>query len=210
MPRPQRIDPEQARQAIITAAESLYRTVGYTKTTIADIASSLGMSPANIYRFFKSKAEINEAICDRFMLALSDNCRDAVNPEDGTLENISAMMLAFHRYIRRNAIANKGVYDMVMTATDQLWPAIRYHKIRLTGLIENVLKLGMTRGDIQPDDSMRLASLVFAAVVEFLDPRLLVRTMNDCAEMGVQEHMEDDLLGVIALLTRGMAAPKRS
>ncbi|MGO8639120.1 TetR/AcrR family transcriptional regulator, partial [Rhizobium ruizarguesonis] len=38
-------------------------------TTVADIARDLGMSPANIYRFFASKLEIHQALCGR-MLAM--------------------------------------------------------------------------------------------------------------------------------------------
>jgi DNA-binding NarL/FixJ family response regulator len=42
-------------------AERLFRQFGYQKTTVADIAAALGMSPANIYRFFASKAAIKDA-----------------------------------------------------------------------------------------------------------------------------------------------------
>ena len=62
MPRPKSTDTEATRQAIAAVAEDLFRTVGYHKTTLADIASRLGMSPANIYRFFRSKQEINGVI----------------------------------------------------------------------------------------------------------------------------------------------------
>jgi AcrR family transcriptional regulator len=48
---------------IIEAAERLFRQKGFQKTTIADIARELQISPANIYRFFTTKSEINEAVC---------------------------------------------------------------------------------------------------------------------------------------------------
>jgi Bacterial regulatory proteins, tetR family len=42
-------------------AERLFRQIGFQKTTVADIARELHMSPANVYRFFAAKSEINEA-----------------------------------------------------------------------------------------------------------------------------------------------------
>jgi len=60
------------RAAIIDTAERLFRTLGYQKTTVADIARDLKMSPANIYRFFPSKSAINEAICGRILAGLDD------------------------------------------------------------------------------------------------------------------------------------------
>jgi AcrR family transcriptional regulator len=55
------------RQQIIKTAERLFREIGFQKTTIADIARELHMSPANIYRFFGAKSEINEAVGRQLM-----------------------------------------------------------------------------------------------------------------------------------------------
>src|SRR5580765_1026001 len=55
------------RARILDEAERLFRHYGYTKTTVADIARELGMSPANVYRFFQSKAAIHEALVDRLV-----------------------------------------------------------------------------------------------------------------------------------------------
>ena len=54
-------DPE-TRRRIVETAERLYREIGFQKTTVADIARELRMSPANVYRYFASKAEINGAV----------------------------------------------------------------------------------------------------------------------------------------------------
>ena len=62
-------DPPARRMspAFSTAAERLFRHYGYGKTNVADIARELGMSPANIYRFFASKVEIHQAVCGRML-----------------------------------------------------------------------------------------------------------------------------------------------
>src|SRR5690606_40119800 len=58
---------------ILEAGERLFRHYGYSKTTVADIARDLGMSPANIYRFFASKVEIHQAICGRMLAAVLES-----------------------------------------------------------------------------------------------------------------------------------------
>ena len=57
--------PEDTRARIMETAETLFRRLGYAKTAVADIASELRMSPANVYRFFPSKTAIVQAICQR-------------------------------------------------------------------------------------------------------------------------------------------------
>ena len=47
--------PDDTRARIIETAEALFRRLGFAKTAVADIAAELGMSPANVYRFFASK-----------------------------------------------------------------------------------------------------------------------------------------------------------
>ena len=47
------------RERILVVAERLFRQMGYQKTTVADIAKELRMSPANVYRFFDSKKSIH-------------------------------------------------------------------------------------------------------------------------------------------------------
>ena len=55
------------RCRIVRQAEEFFRLYGYQKTTVADIAKALRMSPANIYRFFDSKKSINEEVALRLM-----------------------------------------------------------------------------------------------------------------------------------------------
>ena len=53
------IKEKDPRQQIVETAERLFREIGFQKTTVADIARELHMSPANVYRFFSAKSEIN-------------------------------------------------------------------------------------------------------------------------------------------------------
>ena len=46
------VEPD-TRERILVVAERLFRQIGYQKTTVADIAKELRMSPANVYRFFE-------------------------------------------------------------------------------------------------------------------------------------------------------------
>src|SRR6201995_5191515 len=55
------------RERILVVAERLFREIGYTKTTVADIPKVLKMSPANVYRFFDSKKAIHEGVARGLM-----------------------------------------------------------------------------------------------------------------------------------------------
>src|SRR6202020_1983047 len=60
------------RERILVVAERLFRQIGYQKTTVADIAKELRMSPANVYRFFDSKKAIHEGVARVLMGGVED------------------------------------------------------------------------------------------------------------------------------------------
>ena len=53
---------KDTRKLIVEIAERLFQQMGFEKTTVSDIARELHVSPAIVYRFFKAKSEINEAV----------------------------------------------------------------------------------------------------------------------------------------------------
>src|ERR1700757_1145896 len=58
---------QDTRERVLVVAERLFRQLGYQKTTVADIAKELRMSPANVYRFFESKKAIPEGVARTLM-----------------------------------------------------------------------------------------------------------------------------------------------
>ena len=65
------IEPD-TRERILEVALRLFREIGYQKTTVADIAKVLRMSPANVYRFFDSKKAIHEGVARSLMGEVED------------------------------------------------------------------------------------------------------------------------------------------
>jgi AcrR family transcriptional regulator len=62
---------DETRERIMVKTDELFRQFGFGKTTVADIATELGMSPANIYKFFSSKEAVIQASADRNLVVLS-------------------------------------------------------------------------------------------------------------------------------------------
>src|ERR1700754_2644483 len=82
---------------ILDSAERLFRHYGYAKTNVADIAKDLGMSPANIYRFFASKIEIHQAICARMLAASYDMAKAILTQKIGASERLRQWIHAQHK-----------------------------------------------------------------------------------------------------------------
>lgn len=59
----------EVRDAILAAAFRMFASRGYAATMVADIAREAGVSPGNVYIYFRSKLEILYAIYDPWLRA---------------------------------------------------------------------------------------------------------------------------------------------
>src|SRR3712207_8811620 len=87
---------EETRRRIEDTAERLFRTLGYQKTAVADIARELGMSPANVYRFFPSKSTINEAIAQRLLGGLVEGAWTIARGPEPAPERLAKLLRHLH------------------------------------------------------------------------------------------------------------------
>jgi AcrR family transcriptional regulator len=72
--------------------------VGYHRTSVADIAAKLGMSPANIYRFFPSRDAINESICGRVVNEVAEIAFAIARTNAPAMEKLEQLLTAVHHH----------------------------------------------------------------------------------------------------------------
>ena len=105
--------PEDTRARIMDTADALFRRLGYAKTAVADIASELGMSPANVYRFFPSKTAIVQAICQRCLNELDEKAWAVARSKASASERLERLQLEILTYHKENLLEDQKVNDIV-------------------------------------------------------------------------------------------------
>jgi AcrR family transcriptional regulator len=166
------------RARIVATAERLFREIGYQKTTVADIARDLRMSPANVYRFFGSKADIHIAVARQLMGEVEAAARRIAEGPEPAAARLRALILGNEAMNAERYIADRKLHDMVEAALDEHWPVIDEHIDRLDALIESVVASGMESGEFARGDARVAAQLVHTACIRFCHPRL----MAECAD----------------------------
>lgn len=89
----------QARyEAILDAAETMFFSKGYDKTTMDDIARTAKLSRALLYVYFRDKAAIQCGIMLRAGDAMRDQFRAAMANADTGLKQLQALGDAYYRF----------------------------------------------------------------------------------------------------------------
>lgn len=177
---------EETRERITRVAEDLFRRMGFAKTAVADIAAELGMSPANVYRFFPSKTAIVATICQR-CLGEIDRESAAIAAGPGTpQQRITGIYLAILRYHKANFLAERRVHDMVLVAIENNWENIECHKQRIRAAVAEVLEDGIRQGVFEPHDTQLVSGLILGAMVRFCHPVLVAHHIDEDLEASVE------------------------
>ena len=166
------------RAKIIATAERLFREIGFQKTTVADIARELRMSPANVYRFFGAKSEINGAVARQLMSEVEAAVEQIARSPEPASDRLRRMILANETMNAERYVADRKIHDMVEAAIVENWPIVDEHITFLEAMMERVIADGMASGEFAPGEPMVAARLVLAAFARFLHPRLVV----ECAD----------------------------
>ncbi|MEL6478098.1 MAG: TetR/AcrR family transcriptional regulator [Pseudomonadota bacterium] len=77
---------EQTKTLIRDKAKALFGHFGYSKTSIGDIAKACAMSPGNLYRYFRNKQAIGQAVVESYFLVQGQRMIDARNSPGRSVE----------------------------------------------------------------------------------------------------------------------------
>jgi len=169
---------DDQRTRIVTTAERLFGEIGFQKTTVADIARVLRMSPANVYRFFHSKAEINEAV-GALIMTETEAALERVVVGPGTAgERLAAVIATQERINAERLVVDRRLHEMVEVALNENWPIIARHIETMHDILARVIAQGMADGEFAPGDATAAAGFVATACMRFWHPRLMV----ECAD----------------------------
>jgi AcrR family transcriptional regulator len=191
------------RARIEEAAERLFRTMGYQKTAVADIARELGMSPANIYRFFPSKSAINEAIAARMLGGMRAEL-EAIAAGPGTAPDRLRRLFSilFERKLEV-FFAERRLHDMVTAAMQEHWNVIERYLVAVGEAIRTIIEAGQAAGDFDRGlDPAATAEVLKHAMVAWNHPALLE---NCIAQRGqTPEELRAQLAAMSEFLLRGL------
>ena len=187
---------EDTRGRILDAAADLFRTLGYEKTTVADIAKATDMSPANIYRFFENKADIIAQVADRWLYSMDSELARIAEQPGSAEDRLRRFVREHHLNQKTQHIHERKVHDLCALVMNEHWPVVERHIQRYGATIEAILHDGVAAGEFAIDDIPQTAGLIRSALVKYKHPRLIA----EC----IDQDLIAEAMQVIDLLLTGL------
>ncbi|MFO1149843.1 MAG: TetR family transcriptional regulator [Alsobacter sp.] len=192
------VAPTDTRCRIVRQAEEFFRLYGYQKTTVADIAKALRMSPANVYRFFDSKKSINEEVALRLMGEVEAAALEVAESGLAAPERFRRFIRTIHEMSASRYIADRKMHEMVAIALEESWPIVQAHVQRIDAMLARIITDGVASGDFKVREPAVAARCVHAAMLKFCHPAM----MAECAGEAIVPELE----AMTAFLLAGLGA----
>ncbi|TRC81733.1 TetR/AcrR family transcriptional regulator [Mesorhizobium sp. WSM4307] len=179
------------RARILEMAEEQFRRIGYHKTSVTDIAAELGMSSANVYRFFPSKGAIIEAICGRVVNEVAQIAFAIARTSAPASEKLNRLLSAIHHHGTTTLIKEKRMHDMIVAAMQENRAIIKAHIERLISIFEVIIREGIEAGEFKVEDPAEAARAVKTAFTPFFHPILIEHCLQhgEDIEAGLREQI---------------------
>jgi len=188
---------EDTHTQILDAAEARFRTYGFGKTTMAEIASDIDMSTANLYRYYENKLAIGASMAHRCFNEREAFLNEIVHrPGMNSAARIETFVLDLLNYMYDQFSNEPKISELVDVIVNKR-PDMVEEKIKSDKqLVAIMLQQGCDSGEFEIKDVDEMSGYVISAIVKFSTPFFV--------GMYPIEELEKLARGVVALILNGL------
>jgi AcrR family transcriptional regulator len=156
-------DEKERREKILVKAEEMFLQHGYSKVTMEEIASSLGMSKKTLYRFFANKKELVRSLMTERQCEFMEHIDDIWKSE--AADFIAKFRMTLDYVGERSSKINK--FQDIQRVEPELWKEIHeFKKGKIFDRVRGLLEAGFAAGVFRSDVDREILILVYMNAVE--------------------------------------------
>lgn len=188
-------------ERILETTEEVLRRHGPAKATVVDVARALGVSHGSVYRHFRTKAALREAVTERWLdratLELGIIVARRDQPAGAKVYDWLAALFAAKRRKAGGDPELFATYEVLLGESSEV---VARHITDLVGQLTEILEEGVARGEFVVGEAgaRATARAVFDATGRFHDPAYAA----EWARPGIEEAFA----ALTDLLLRGLSA----
>lgn len=161
------------RDRILDAADVLLHRLGPAKMGVVDVARSLGMSHANVYRHFASKAALRDAVVERWLHGVLTPLAAVAASDADPPDRLAAWLWALIYAKRRKVLDDPEMFATYHLMAGEAREVVERHVAGLRAQIAGIIRAGIDRGAFAERDAQVAAGAVLNATLPFHHPHFL-------------------------------------
>jgi AcrR family transcriptional regulator len=197
---PQR-EPSEIR--ILSVASEHLRLFGLKRFTVVAVADEAGMTHANVYRYFPSRAALIDAVVDVWLKATERRLADIADGPDPAFDKLERLILALAKANRDLLAEDPHLFAALSQAVAKRHAISRRNRARVRSLFERVVDEGIASGAFEPRDRERAIAFVIDATHRFIHPATLALE-GDVPQASVDQRLSTLIRVILRVLASGI------
>ncbi len=186
------------RGRIILKAKEKFSTLGYQKTSMAEIAAELGMSKKTLYKFFATKKELAEAMIEDVFAQINrqfDAVLAGALPAIEKLHRLVQILVAQHF-----RFTTKIMLESLYQHLPYLWRRIeKFRRARMLKNMHTILEQALQEGAVRATFNREMfLHFLMGAIQEGMNAEVIVHASYS---------MSEAIQGLIDLFLNGILTP---
>jgi AcrR family transcriptional regulator len=175
----EKLDTLVRREQIVQAALSLIGSHGLRRLSVASLARRVGLVPSALYRHFKGKDEVIEAVLQHIRDSLQENVRSVRAETTDPLERLRRLLMRHLAMVMDNGalpriVFSEDVYAGRPSRRARMFAGIRTYLDEVAAIVRQ----GQTDGQIRPDVDPQTVATLFLGLIQ---PGAILWHMSDGA-----------------------------
>lgn len=186
------------RDQILDAAVEVLRRHGLEKTAVVDVARALGVSHGSIYRHVKSKAELIDAVAERWLASVSLPLEAIAAGQKAPPARVRQWFEALVQAKRRKILEDPELFGAYHAVAEAAHRVVAEHVAHLRRQLARILADGAARGDFQLRSPELAAAALFDATLRFHHPAFVAANATPEADRALKALLDLLLAGLKA------------
>jgi AcrR family transcriptional regulator len=180
---------------IAETARAHLRRFGEDRMTIVGIARDLGMSHANIYRYYPGKTAIVEDVLDRWLDRVENLIGELAGREGTAGERIEAVVIELHRRRRAKFKQEPELYESFRRVIVSRSHAVAKRQAKIAAVFARLIQQGIEDGEFRRVDAVAAATVLEDATAFFLHPAVMPSALDNRGEERARNVVRHVLAG---------------
>lgn len=192
--------PDGTRARILAVATEQIRRLGLARFSVIHVARAAGMTHANIYRYFESKAALTGEIAAEWLRGLEQRLAEITQAPDPAYDKLERFLTLLARAYEDKARNDPEVFAIMADGTG---PDSDRHGQRVRALLGHIIEEGAATRTFAATEARRTEQLILDTMHRFIDAATVRRAVSQ--DPGRSSGWESRRERVTRLLVRGLS-----
>ena len=183
-------------ERILEAAEETLRRFGPAKTSVVDVARALGVSHGSVYRHFPTKADLRDAVVDRWLQRMHPALAAVADGAGDAAERVRLLLWTLAETKWTRAQDDPEFFAAFAELAEDARTPVVAHIDFVVEQLAKVIAEGVARGELAAADPKATALAVFDATAKFHNPA--------ARSAWIRPEVDESFANVWALLRDGL------